>query len=106
MKAFHRTLCVERDSMERQISAVAQALDALGIERPATARGGSTVKASSSGGSSGGSTGGRRRGRPRSVPTGGGGRPGSLKSHIWQVLSRAGGPVTVKDMANGIVKSG
>lgn len=79
LQAYAQQLVAHRAQIEAQLTAVQQALQAMG----ATA----VVR--------------RGPGRPR----GGGPRPGSLKDHIARVMSGRG-VMTVKDITDGVLASG
>jgi hypothetical protein len=83
-------LLAQRDAIEKQLDLINQALAAASTVLP------------------------RRRGRPLKLapaaapaaPAAGRHRPGSLKDFIVRVLSAASGPMSVKDIAAGVLEAG
>ena len=82
MKSYHQGLVRHRTALDTEISAVAQAIEALGAPSPgAPAR--------------------RRRARRRPLRRG-----NSLKEFIGKVLAASAKPMTVKDLGSRVVKAG
>jgi len=86
MKTYHQSLLAERNAIEQRIEAVGEAITAMGMQAPAVAA--------------------TKRGPKRARAAVAGTRPGSLKAYIGEVLSKTGGPVSVKDITQGVVRAG
>jgi len=88
LRSYHATLASRRAALDQEITAVSDALSAMGGSgrspgRPAASRGPARSAA-------------KRRGSKAASPRAF--RPGSLKDCIMKVLSRSNGPVAVKNI--------
>ena len=84
IQAYHEGLLARRDQIDREVSALGNALSALGSTQVGSAK---SVR--------------QKRGR-----RGAGAREGSLKSFILKVLARRSTPATPKEIASGVMRSG
>ncbi len=84
IQAYHEGLLARRDQIDREVSALGDALSALGSTQAGLAK---SVR--------------QTRGR-----RGGGARGGSLKSFILKVLGRRSTPATPKEIASGVMRFG
>ena len=100
MKDYHRALLGQRGEIDQKISAVGQAIAALGGPAPAAVSAVSAASAASAGGSVK-----RGPGRPKGS-TSRKLRPGSLKDHIHKVLVASSTPVSLRDLTKRVIKSG
>jgi len=84
IQAYHENLLARRDQIDLELSALGNALSALGSAQTGPAK-----------------SGGQKRGR-----RGKGAREGSLKSFIVKVLDRQSTPATPKEIASKVMRSG
>ncbi len=84
IQAYHEGLLARRDQIDLELSALGDALSALGSTQAVPAKSAR-----------------QERGR-----RGGGARGGSLKSFILKVLARRSTPATPKEIASGVMRSG
>lgn len=109
LQGYQKSLMSQRESLDRQIAAVAEAIQAMGAApaaaaAPAGRRAGMGGMRGAGGMRAGGGAVRRGPGRPRGSRSGA--RAGSLKSYIADVLSKAGGPLSVKEITQGVLRSG
>ena len=87
MQAYHSDLVARREGIEAEITAIGQAIEAMGIvPAPRALR--------------------AKRGRPVGRPAGRPAREGSLKTYIVKVLGQRSTAMSPKDIAARIVKAG
>ena len=91
MQAYHSDLLTRRDGIEAEITAIGQAIEAMGMVPAAKTR---RAKR------------GRPAGRPVGRPAGRPARVGSLKTYIVKVLGQRSAAMSPKDIAARIVKAG
>ena len=100
MRAFHRELTVQRESLDTQIDGIALAMEAMGVAvaaRPTRAkRRGRPARA---------------KARPKAKARGGrvtvrGVRAGSLKDYIVRVLRQEARPMSPRDLGARVVRAG
>jgi len=97
MSAYREHLVAQRESIEAQLSGIENAMSAMGT--------GAMIVPGRPGRPSGRPAGRRgRRGRGR--PKGSGGRSGSLKPMVVQVLRQRGGAMTPQEIATAVVRAG
>jgi hypothetical protein len=89
MTVYRDQLVAQRESINAQLAGIEGALSAMGT-------GGSAAMIIP------GRPGRRRRGRPKGT----GGRPGSLKPMVVQVLRQRGGPMSPQEIADAVVRAG
>lgn len=84
MQGYHANLLARRQGLDDEISAIARAMEAMGERSPLAPS----------------------LGRGPGRPAGSGGRSGSLGTHIVKVLKARSTPMTPREIAQAVVKSG
>ena len=90
MQDYHSDLLMRRESLDSEITAISNAIEAIGAAAPAASQG-------------------RRPGRPAGRvgrPRSSGGRKGSLRDYVLRTMGKRSTPMSPRQLASAVVKAG